>query len=96
MRARTTSGDLSFEGKLTRRAIFDAVTVSGDLNVRASAEGGYSYQVSTFSGQITNCFQETPSSADASGHTLEGKRGEGAGNVRLKSMSGDVQLCDRR
>ena len=29
------------------------------------------------------------------GHVLQGTRGEGAGHVRLKTMSGDVQLCDR-
>ena len=29
------------------------------------------------------------------GSTLQGTRGEGAGHVRLKSMSGDIQLCDR-
>jgi len=96
VRARTTSGDLRFEGKLTRGATFDAATVSGDLNVRASADSGYAYEVSTFSGDITNCFNETPTHGHGSGHSLEGKRGEGAGNVRLKSMSGDVQLCDRR
>jgi len=30
------------------------------------------------------------------GHTLQGTRGDGAGHVRLKTMSGDVQLCDRK
>jgi len=29
------------------------------------------------------------------GSVLQGTRGEGAGHVRLKTMSGDVQLCDR-
>ena len=56
LHARTTSGDLRFEGKLTRGASFEASIVSGDLNVRASAEGGYAYEVSTFSGDISDCF----------------------------------------
>src|SRR5437660_605123 len=38
VRARSTSGDVHFEGKLARGADFDATSVSGDLNVRASAE----------------------------------------------------------
>jgi hypothetical protein len=97
VRARTTSGDLRFEGKLTRGASFEASTVSGDLNVRASADGGYSYEVSSFSGDITDCFNVSPEhvSKYAPGSRLEGTRGEGAGHVRLKTMSGDIQLCDR-
>jgi DUF4097 and DUF4098 domain-containing protein YvlB len=96
VRARSTSGDVHFEGKLTRGADFDATSVSGDLKVRASAEGGYAYEISTFSGNISNCFNATPSEHDhMPGHTLQGTRGDGAGHLRLKTMSGDVQLCDR-
>jgi DUF4097 and DUF4098 domain-containing protein YvlB len=97
VRARTTSGDLRFEGKLTRGATFEASTVSGDLNVRTSADGGYGYEVSSFSGDITDCFNASPERASTygPGSRLEGTRGEGAGHVRLKTMSGDVQLCDR-
>jgi hypothetical protein len=97
VRARSTSGDVHFEGTLTRGADFDATSVSGDLKVRASAEGGYAYEVSTFSGNITNCFNATPSEhSHTPGHMLQGTRGDGAGHLRLKTMSGDVQLCDRK
>jgi DUF4097 and DUF4098 domain-containing protein YvlB len=96
VRARTTSGDVHFEGKLARGADFDVTTVSGDLKVRASAEGGYAYEISTFSGDISSCFNATPSEhGHMPGHTLQGTRGDGAGHMRLKTMSGDVQLCDR-
>ncbi len=97
VRARTTSGDLRFVGKLTRGAEFEVTSVSGDLNVRASAEGGYAYEVSSFSGDISDCFNATPErvSKYGPGTRLEGTRGEGAGHLRLKTMSGDVQLCDR-
>jgi hypothetical protein len=71
--------------------------VSGDLNVRASADGGYAYEVSSFSGDITDCFNASPerTSKYGPGSRLEGTRGEGMGHLRLKTMSGDVQLCDR-
>jgi DUF4097 and DUF4098 domain-containing protein YvlB len=97
VRARTTAGDVRFEGKLTRGATLEASTVSGDLNVRASAEDGYAYEVSSFSGDITDCFNASPErvSKYGPGSRLEGTRGEGAGHLRLKTMSGDVQLCDR-
>jgi DUF4097 and DUF4098 domain-containing protein YvlB len=97
VRARTTSGDLRFVGKLTRGAEFEVTTVSGDLNVRASADGGFTYEVSSFSGDISDCFNANPerTSQYGPGTRLEGKRGEGVGRVRLKTMSGDIQLCDR-
>jgi Putative adhesin len=97
VRARTTSGDLRFQGRLTHGADFDASTVSGDLDVRTSAEGGYAYELKTFSGDIRDCFDAHPehSGKFLPGSTLQGTRGEGAGHVRLKTMSGDIQLCDR-
>ena len=95
VRARTTSGDLRFEGKLTRDASFEATSVSGDLKVRAPAEGGYSYDLSSFSGDIENCFGARSDKSGAVGHSLSGTLGAGAGHVRLKTMSGDIELCDR-
>ncbi|HKD53775.1 MAG TPA: DUF4097 family beta strand repeat-containing protein [Steroidobacteraceae bacterium] len=97
VRVRSTSGDLRFDGRLAHGASFDASTVSGDLNVRASADGGFAFEVSSFSGDITNCFgvKAERTSQYGPGSVLQGTRGEGAGHVRLKTMSGDVQLCDR-
>ncbi len=97
VRVRTTSGDVRFEGKLSRGATLEATTVSGDLKVSAGAEGGYAYDVASFSGEITDCFNASPErvSQYGPGSRLEGTRGEGAGRLRLKTMSGNVQLCDR-
>ena len=97
VRTRSTSGDLRFEGKLTSGATFDASTVSGDLNVRASADGGYAYEVSSFSGDVSDCFdvKAERSGRYTPGSKLQGTRGEGAGHMHLKTMSGDIQLCDR-
>ncbi len=94
VRLRTTSGDVHFEGKLKPAANFDAATVSGDINVRAPSEGGYAYEASTFSGDITDCF-DAHAVKGTVGQSISGTRGAGGGHVRLKAMSGDVQLCDR-
>ncbi len=95
VRLRTTSGDVHFEGKLKQGANLDAATVSGDINVRAPSEGGYAYEASTFSGDITDCF-DVHAVQGTVGQTLAGTRGAGGGHVRLKAMSGDVALCDRK
>jgi DUF4097 and DUF4098 domain-containing protein YvlB len=100
VRLRTTSGDLGFEGRLAKGASIDAQTVSGDLTVRAVPEAGLDYEISTFSGDIRNCMGTDAErvSKYGPGHRLNGTRGaEGAdaARIRLKTMSGDVELCDR-
>lgn len=94
--ARSTSGDMTFEGKLLRGADFDAQTVSGDIKLRASTEDGFEYEAQSLSGDIKNCFNAEPerSSHYGPGHKLNGTRGAGSAHVRLKSMSGDLELCD--
>ncbi|HEY2807902.1 MAG TPA: DUF4097 family beta strand repeat-containing protein [Steroidobacteraceae bacterium] len=94
VRLRTTSGEVHFEGKLKQGANLDAATVSGDLNIRAPSEGGYAYEASTFSGEITDCF-DVHAVKGTVGQSIAGTRGAGGGHVRLKAMSGDVELCDR-
>src|SRR5579862_9803680 len=98
LRAHSTSGDLRFEGSLARGASVEANTVSGELTVRANADGGYRYEVSTFSGDIGDCFEQKAerTSQYGPGKTLQGTRGEGSGEWRLKTMSGDLQVCDHR
>jgi hypothetical protein len=97
VRVRTTSGDLRFEGKLTKDATFEASSVSGELNVRAAPVGGFAYEITSFSGDISNCFgaKSQRESEYGPGSKLTGTRGEGAGHIRLKTMSGDISLCDR-
>lgn len=100
VRVRTTSGDLGFEGRLAKGASVDAETVSGDLTVRAVPEGSLDYEVTTFSGDITNCMggEAERVSKYGPGRRLNGTRGDGGpdgARVRLKTMSGDVELCDK-
>jgi len=96
IQARTTSGDVRLEAKLARGANVEATSVSGDVSLRGSAEDGYSYEVSSFSGDISNCFDvQAEHGKYMPGSRLQGSRGQGSGHVRIKTMSGDVQLCDR-
>jgi hypothetical protein len=99
IRLRSTSGEIGFEGKLVKGANIDAETVSGDLTVRARPEAGLEYQVNTFSGEIKNCMgvESERVSKYGPGRRLNGSRGtEGdEARIRLKTMSGDVELCDK-
>jgi DUF4097 and DUF4098 domain-containing protein YvlB len=100
VRLRTTTGDVGFEGKMTKGAYLYAESVSGDLTVRAATEGSMDYEVSTFSGDITNCMGKEAErvSKYGPGRRLNGTRGasgSGEAKIRLKTMSGDVELCDK-
>lgn len=98
IRMRTISGDLVFRGSLTKDADVDAQTVSGDVKLHAKPETAYEYEVTTFSGDIDNCFdvKSERTSRYGPGERLSGSRGDGnGGHVRVKTMSGDVTLCDK-
>ena len=96
VRARTTSGDLRLDGTLSHGATLEASSISGSLTVRTAADGGFAYEVSSFSGGISDCFNATPEHTQyGPGSRLSGTRGTGAGHVRLRTLSGNVQLCDR-
>jgi len=97
VRTRTTSGDVSLRGALSRDGNVDSETISGDVTVRVKPQAGFQYEASSFSGSIGNCFgrHAEPTSAHGPGTRLIGTAGDGKGRVRVKSMSGDVAICDR-
>jgi hypothetical protein len=100
IRIRSTSGDVAFEGKLSKGGYLEAQTVSGELSVRSGHDGPLDYEVNTFSGEIRNCMglEAERVSKYGPGKRLTGTRGNSGAEearIRLKSMSGDVELCDK-
>jgi DUF4097 and DUF4098 domain-containing protein YvlB len=97
VRMRSTSGDLVFRGRLTEGAGLEAETVSGDVTLRARGMSGLDYEASSFSGDIENCFDRNveATSAHGPGSRLAGTIGSGKARLRARSMSGDVEICDR-
>lgn len=97
VRLHSTSGDLRFQGKLARAGTLDAESMSGDVFLNARAETGYEYEASSFSGEIEGCFGKDAESTNAHspGSRLNGKVGDGSARVRARTMSGDVNLCNK-
>lgn len=96
VRLNTTSGNIGLSARLAAGGTVETETVSGDQKINVSAPGGYSYEARAFSGDINDCFgQEVDKSEYGPGSHLTGTRGGGDGHIRIKSLSGDVSLCDR-
>lgn len=95
-RLNTTSGTIDLRAQLAQGGSIVTETVSGDQQIHVAASGGYSYDVRTFSGDIHNCFgQQSEHSQYGPGNRLRGTRGAGGGEVRIKSLSGGITLCDK-
>ena len=97
VRMRTIAGDVTLRGKLTKDADVDTQTVSGAIKMSTDSDSGFEYDVSTFSGDIGNCFnaKSERTSHYGPGERLMGSLGKGSAHVRLKTMSGDINLCDK-
>jgi DUF4097 and DUF4098 domain-containing protein YvlB len=93
VRLNTTSGNIDLSARLASGGSIETETVSGEQKFRVSS--GYSYEVRTFSGDIDDCFGQKPDKSEyGPGSRLTGTRGGGGGHIRVKSLSGDVSLCD--
>lgn len=94
-RAHTTSGDLELQGRLARDARVDAETISGEVILDLKGPVNAEFELESFSGDIDNCFGPKPQSKSehGPGSELRFKEGDGSARVRLRSLSGDINLC---
>jgi DUF4097 and DUF4098 domain-containing protein YvlB len=97
IRGRTTSGNLEVSGKLTRDGRVDVEGVSGDITLRISAPGGLSAEIESFSGDIEGCLAGNVErvSKYGPGSRLNIRTVEAGARVRAKTLSGDIDICDR-
>jgi DUF4097 and DUF4098 domain-containing protein YvlB len=94
-RLRTTSGDLSLTSQLAPDGRLDVESISGDVRLDLAQPVNAEFEVSSFSGEIRNCFGPKATRTDeyAPGKELRFVEGKGAARVRIKTLSGDVNVC---
>ncbi len=97
VRGRTTSGELEVRARLTRDGRVDVESVSGEITLRVSAPDGFSTEIESFSGDIEGCLARGVErvSKYGPGKRLNIRTVEAGARVRAKTMSGDVDICDR-
>jgi DUF4097 and DUF4098 domain-containing protein YvlB len=96
-RLRSTSGDLGLKGRLTAEARLDFESISGDVRLDLEGPIGAEFDVSSFNGDIRNCFGPPPvrTSEHAPGRELRFREGQGTARVRIKTLNGDVSVCNK-
>ncbi len=97
IRGRTTSGDLEVRAKLVRDGRVDVEGVSGEMTLRVAAPDGLTLEIESFSGDILGCLASDVErvSKYGPGTRLNHRTGDGGARVRAKTLSGDVDICDR-
>jgi len=96
-RLRSTSGDLGLKGKLDADARIDFESISGDVRLDLAPPVGAEFEVTSFNGEIRNCFGPKPvrTSEYAPGTELRFKEGQGTARVRIKTFNGDIGICNK-
>lgn len=96
-RLRSTSGDLGLKGRLDADARIDFESISGDVRLDLAPPVGAEFEVTSFNGEIRNCFGPKPvrTSEYAPGTELRFKEGPGTARVRIKTLNGDIGICNK-
>ena len=96
-RLRSTSGDLGLKGRLAPEARLDFESISGDVRLDLAPPVSAEFDVSSFSGDIRNCFGPKPvhTSEYAPGSEWRHREGQGTARVRIKTLNGDIQVCNK-
>jgi DUF4097 and DUF4098 domain-containing protein YvlB len=98
VRAKTTSGDVRFDGLIDAAGRYEFGTHSGDVELHVQRDASAQLTVSTWSGGITSDFPITLRPGDHAIGTAVGKRytfeiGGGGGRITAETFSGDITLA---
>lgn len=96
-RVKTISGDLVMTARLAPDPRLDVSTVSGNLRLRWPGAENATIDMETFSGEIGSCFGGIPVQRPqyGPGSSWRYAAANAKGDIHIKSMSGDITLCNR-
>lgn len=94
-RVRSTTGDMELSGKLAKGARVMVESINGDADIMFDGSVSADIEIETFNGEIDNCFgpEARRTHKYAPGRELSFTEGDGNGEIRIKTLNGDVTLC---
>lgn len=97
VRTHTTSGDVTFAGRISGTGRYEFHTHSGEVRLRLPADVGAQLSVSTFSGGIESDFPITLKAGEHGIGAAQAKRlnfslGQGTARITAETFSGDITL----
>lgn len=97
LNAKTVSGDLRASAELTSAARVSLGSVSGEISLAIKPPVNAEFEADSFSGDIESCFgaQARSRSKYGPGKELRHTQGNGGARVYVKTLSGEISLCDR-
>jgi DUF4097 and DUF4098 domain-containing protein YvlB len=96
LNARSISGDIDAEAELMPTARVEMETVSGTIGLTMKPPVHAGFDVESFSGDIDNCFGQKARDKNryGPGSELSFTQGSGGARVSIRSLSGDITICD--
>lgn len=96
-RIKTTNGDLDLTGALGKEARVDAEAINGDMRFTFRGDVNAEFDIETFNGDIENCFgpKSRRTREYGPGNELRFTQGKGGASVRVKTLNGAVEICQR-
>jgi hypothetical protein len=95
-RLETVSGDFAIDAHLAAGAQFEASGVSSNLRADMAGGTGTTFDLSTLSGDITNCTDpKATTSRFGPGTHLSYTTGDGKAAVQMSTKSGNLTLCSK-
>lgn len=91
VRAKTLSGEITYQGKLKADGKYYLKSHSGDVEMRIPADSAFDFEAKTFSGSIDSAFEITIS-GKISKKEIRGSVNGGGAEVSLSTFSGDISL----
>jgi len=95
VRAETVSGQVTLDLDVPADSSIDVSSVSGDLTVRLPGTAGLTVTAKTMSGGLDSAFEGLTTERKPGRISMQGQVGSGDGQLRAKTVSGDVTLLRR-
>ncbi|MGQ0430203.1 MAG: DUF4097 family beta strand repeat-containing protein [Gammaproteobacteria bacterium] len=95
--AKTVSGDLRASAELSQSARVNLGSISGEVRLTVRPPVNAEFELDSFSGDIESCFggKARSKSQYGPGKELRMTQGNGSARVYVKTLSGEISICDR-